>query len=128
MKKPTHKSIHILQPRKSARRSKLQKEYAFFLPEKNCFKKSSFPSENFKNANAQPYDRQSRNLTMTAKLNNDNGFKTQTTITAGHNSGFKKLAVQWLNEVQFFNQTLLPADSFVLRNRQLLKPANRQTV
>jgi len=41
------------------------------------------------------------------------------------NSGFKKLAVQWLNEVQFFNQTFVQVDSFVLRNRQLLKPANR---
>jgi hypothetical protein len=41
------------------------------------------------------------------------------------NSGFKKLAVQWLIEVQFFNQTFVLADSFVLRNRQLLKPAKR---
>lgn len=41
------------------------------------------------------------------------------------NSGFKKLAVQWLNQVQFSNQTSVVADSFVLRNRQLLKPANR---
>ena len=44
---------------------------------------------------------------------------------AATNSGFKKLAVQWLNEVQFFNQTLVQVDSFVLRNRQLLKPAKR---
>ena len=58
-----------------------------------------------------------------------------TTITDRHrfmdreartaNSGFKKLAVQWLNQVQFFNQTFVQVDSFVLRNRQLLKPANR---
>lgn len=44
---------------------------------------------------------------------------------AADNSGFKKLAVQWLNQVQFSNQTFVQADSFVLRNRQLLKPANR---
>jgi len=44
---------------------------------------------------------------------------------ASGNSGFKKLAVQWLNEVQFSNQTFVVADSFVLRNRQLLKPAKR---
>ena len=44
---------------------------------------------------------------------------------ATDNSGFKKLAVLWLNEVQFSNQTLVLVDSFVLRNRQLLKPANR---
>jgi len=37
-----------------------------------------------------------------------------------HNSGFKKLAVQWLNEVQFFNQTFVQVDSLVLRNRQPL--------
>ncbi len=40
------------------------------------------------------------------------------------NSGFKKLAVQWLNQVQFSNQTFVQVDSFVLRNRQLLEPAN----
>ncbi len=43
------------------------------------------------------------------------------------NSGFKKLAVQWLNQVQFSNQTFVQVDSFVLRNRQLLKPAKRYT-
>ena len=41
------------------------------------------------------------------------------------NSGFNKLAIQWLNQVQFFNQTFVQVDSFVLRNRQLLKPAKR---
>jgi hypothetical protein len=42
-----------------------------------------------------------------------------------HNSTYKKLAVQWLNEVQFFNQTFVQVDSFVLRNRQLLIAAKR---
>jgi hypothetical protein len=41
------------------------------------------------------------------------------------NSGFKKLAVHRLQEVLFSNQTLVQVDSFVLRNRQLLKPAKR---
>jgi hypothetical protein len=45
--------------------------------------------------------------------------------STGYNSGFKKLAVQWLNKVQFFNLPFVVADSFVLRNRQLLKPAKR---
>jgi hypothetical protein len=40
------------------------------------------------------------------------------------NSTYKKLAVQWFNEVQFLNQTLVQVDSFVLRNRQLLVAAN----
>ena len=44
---------------------------------------------------------------------------------AADNSTYKKLAVQWFNEVQFFNQTFVQVDSFVLRNRQLLIAANR---
>ncbi len=42
-----------------------------------------------------------------------------------HNSGFKKLAVQWLIEHLCFVSSSVLADSFVLRNRQLLKPAKR---
>jgi len=34
------------------------------------------------------------------------------------NSTYKKLAVQWLNEGQFFNQTSSRLGSNVLRNRQ----------
>ena len=37
-----------------------------------------------------------------------------------HNCGFKKLAVQWLQDVQFFRGTFVVTDSLVLRNRQLL--------
>jgi hypothetical protein len=62
---------------------------------------------------------------MTRQLNSDNGLQARWTETPAPNSGFKKLAVQWLNEVQFFNQTFVQVDSFVLRNRQLLKPAKR---
>jgi len=47
---------------------------------------------------------------------------------ASGNSGFKKLAVQWLIEHSTSHQNLWWLDSFVLRNRQLLKPAKRQTV
>jgi hypothetical protein len=56
------------------------------------------------------------------------------TVTGRHekqrlpNSGFKKLAVQWLIEHSTSHQYLWWLDSFVLRNRQLLKPAKRQTV
>ena len=53
------------------------------------------------------------------------GMTSTVDRTPACNSGFKKLAVQWLNEVQFSNQTLVQVDSFVLRNRQLLKPAKR---
>jgi len=50
--------------------------------------------------------------------------------TAAHaaNSTYKKLAVQWLNEALCFESGLVVADSFVLRNRQLLVAAKRQTV
>ena len=45
-----------------------------------------------------------------------------------HNSTYKKLAVQWLNEVLCFVSSSVVADSFRLRNRQLLVAANRQVV
>ena len=48
-----------------------------------------------------------------------------TDITPAGNSTYKKLAVQWLNEVQFFNQTIVQVESFELRNRQLLIAAFR---
>jgi hypothetical protein len=41
------------------------------------------------------------------------------------NSTYKKLAVQWLNEVLCFVSSVVLADSFVLRNRQLLVAAKR---
>jgi len=41
------------------------------------------------------------------------------------NSTYKKLAVQLINEVLFFNRTFVQVDSFVLRNRQLLIAAKR---
>lgn len=53
----------------------------------------------------------------TAKLTRHQFRKTEARTD---NSGLKKLAVQWLNEVQFFNQTFVVADSLVLRYRQLL--------
>jgi hypothetical protein len=45
--------------------------------------------------------------------------------TASANNGFKKLAVLWLTEHLYFVLSVVLADSFVLRNRQLLKPAKR---
>ena len=44
------------------------------------------------------------------------------------NSTYKKLAVQWLNEALCFVSSSLVADSFRLRNRQLLVAARRQAV
>ena len=42
-----------------------------------------------------------------------------------YNSSYKKLAVQWLNEAFCFVSSSVLADSFVLRNRQLLIAAKR---
>ena len=47
---------------------------------------------------------------------------------AAPNSTYKKLAIQWLNEALCFVASAVLADSFVLRNRQLLVAANRQVV
>ncbi len=46
-------------------------------------------------------------------------------VARTHNSGFKKLAVQCLNEHLCFASSAVLSDSFVLRNPQLLKPTNR---
>ncbi len=42
-----------------------------------------------------------------------------------HNSTYKKLAVQWLHEALCFVSSSVVADSFCLRNRQLLVAAKR---
>jgi len=41
------------------------------------------------------------------------------------NSTYKKLAVQWLNAALFSASSFVVADSFHLRNRQLLVAAKR---
>jgi hypothetical protein len=41
------------------------------------------------------------------------------------NSSYKKLAIQWLNEALCFVSSSVVADSFRLRNRQLLVAAKR---
>jgi ribonucleotide reductase beta subunit family protein with ferritin-like domain len=42
-----------------------------------------------------------------------------------HNSTYKKLAVQWINEALYFVSSFVVAESLVLRNRQLLVAAKR---
>jgi len=44
---------------------------------------------------------------------------------ATHNSTYKKLAVQWLNEALCSVSSFVVADSLELRNGQLLAAANR---
>jgi hypothetical protein len=55
-------------------------------------------------------------------------LKTNHRRRASANSTYKKLVVQWLNEALCFVLSSVVADSFRLRNRQLLVAANRQTV
>jgi len=62
---------------------------------------------------------------MTEKAQKYNDLTQMVDRRPAYNSTYKKLAAQWLNEVQFSNQTLVQVDSFVLRNRQLLIAAKR---
>ncbi|CAG0989072.1 hypothetical protein FLAV_02200 [Flavobacteriales bacterium] len=80
-------------------------------------KKISFPSENKKYATAQ--------TNTTKKLKKDNGLQTRWTRTPAGNSTYPKVAVQWLNQVKCFYQSLCLVDSEVLRNRHLRVAANR---
>ena len=118
-----HRCNHIPQPHKADPQAKAVVRASTSPTREKLFFKISFPSKNFKNANPQTDTKTFGQLV--AKLNTDKGCKTRTTRTPGHNSTYKKLAVQWLNEVQFFNQTFVQVDSSVLRNRQLLIAANR---
>ncbi len=96
--------------------SPTQEEFYFFSPTLRCF--------NFFATAQQPTT--DKHLDRTTQETNRLQHDTDEEARTG-NSGFKKLAVQWLNQVQFSNQTLVQVDSFVLRNRQLLKPTKRYT-
>jgi len=62
----------------------------------------------------------------TSDIGSDGEVTThRTDRAAAANSGFKKLAVQWLIEHSTSNKHWWWLDSSVLRNRQLLKPAKR---
>jgi len=87
---PKSKSIHILQPRESAHKPKLQKEYAFLQPEKNCLKKIPSLLKNFKNVNPQTDSKTIEQVV--AKLNKDKGCKTRTTKTPACNSVYVAIA------------------------------------
>jgi len=63
--------------------------------------------------------------TMTQKLNIDKAYSDTIDRRPAGNSTYKKLAAQWLNEVLCFVASFVVADSFVLRNRQLLVAAKR---
>jgi len=54
-----------------------------------------------------------------------NELKRGKNNNTAHNSTYKKLAVQWINEVLCFVSSSVVADSLELRNRQLLVAAKR---
>jgi len=62
------------------------------------------------------------NRTRTLQTRHD---RPLTERRAATNSTYKKLAVQWLNEALCFVSISVVADSFRLRNRQLLVAAKR---
>ena len=103
---------------------KLQKSFHLCHPKENYFLKS-LPSKIFKTASTQAKQTENEINKMTAKAQIYNDLTMTVDRRPAYNSTYKKLAVQWLNEVRFFNQTLVQVDSFVLRNRQLLIAAKR---
>ena len=117
-----HTKAHTLPSRTSRHTSQNSAKNVLFPTQKEIQFFFSFPLEKIKTPDTQT------DTTKTVKLNKDNGLQPRWTRTPAPNSTYKKLAVQWLNEVQFFNQTFVQVDSFVLRNRQLLIAANRQAV
>jgi hypothetical protein len=70
-----------------------------------------------KNAKELPSQRTKTLQTMDNRATTDR--------TPAPNSTYKKLAVQWLNQVLCFVSSSVVADSFRLRNRQLLVAAKR---
>jgi hypothetical protein len=90
--------------------------------------KNIFPSllKKSKTLHTQPNDKQMTVAMQTPRPLTVKRFNYSVDRRSACNSGFKKLAVQWLNEVQFSNGTFVVADSLVLRNPLLRKAANRQ--
>ena len=126
MRKSHHTGVSTFASRTSPSTvQSLQKSFHLSSPDKIELKKISSPSENKKHATALPNDRQISVALQTPKPLTGQRFNYSVDRRPACNSGFKKLAVQWLNQVQFSNQTFVQVDSFVLRNRQLLKPAKR---
>jgi hypothetical protein len=98
------------------------KRACFANAEKIVFKK--FPNTSKKIKTYRHTARQTKQ-TMTQKLNIDKTYGNTVDRRPAGNSTYKKLAVQWLNEALCFLSSSVLADSFRLRNRQLLLAAKR---
>ena len=110
----TQKHTHLQAAQNSRTDQSLQKSVLFSSP--NKLKNKKFPSL-LKNKTSQ---------THSPRQTDTNIHGDTDDRRAATNSTYKKLAVQWLNEVLCFVSSFVVADSFVLRNRQLLVAANRQ--
>jgi hypothetical protein len=129
MKRKSHPQKNtLLKNAKANAASNFFKRVFFSPPQENFFPNLPFLINLF----SQPHGL-SRKPNMTA-LNINRFVDSVCKLDATHlrtdrrasaNSGFKKLAVQWLNEHSTSHQHLCWLDSFVLRNRQLLKPTKR---
>jgi hypothetical protein len=86
---PLHSHTHCQAPQADTQTKACQR-VCLSDPEKKKLK-ISFPSKNFKNANAQTDTKTFGQLV--AKLNTDKGCKTRTTRTPGHNSTYTQAGV-----------------------------------
>lgn len=117
LQKPTHTYKHICNSHKPTRKPKIAKELASFQPEKNFNFFSPTLKEKIKTPHTQATTMQTDKINFTA----DRHYTARTDRRAAGNSGFKKLAVQCLNEVPFFNQTFVQVDSLVHQTRASLR-------
>ncbi len=124
---PPHKKIHSCKPHKATLRPKLAREY-FFLPPKEEFFPPLFFLFFFRHRTGIVHNRTDIASNVDCLGQSMSGLDTlplRMDRRASGNSGFKKLAVHWLIEHLCFVSSSVLADSLVLRNRQLLKPAKR---
>jgi len=124
-----HKKKYTLKKRyKPTLKAIFLREYFFLPPKKNFFPPFLFLRNLFSQRTGLVLNRTDMASNVNRCGQSVCGLDTSTlrsVRTASGNSGFKKLAVQWLIEHSTSHQHLWWLDSFVLRNRQLLKPANR---
>jgi hypothetical protein len=94
------------------------------LPTQTKIVLKKFPNASKKIKTHLQTDRQTQQ-TMKRKLKINKIYSDTVDRRPAGNSTYKKLAVQWLNEALCFVSSSVLADSFVLRNRQLLVAAKR---
>jgi hypothetical protein len=110
---PSRTSRHTSQNLTKSVPAPPKKKYNFFLPFLRCF--NYFFT----------YNRHKNSWTETAKTFTDSDLKMTADRRPAYNSVLPQLAVTCKIETECSYQTFVQVDNEVLRNRQLLKPANR---